>query len=200
MLLGRPSEVGRGPETGGRVGPEDAEAIERYRYLLRTAPPDAVERAHAEAFARLTPEQRAEVLRRFGESLPAAELADARSGDPGALARAATRAEVREPGYLERTLGRGGLGMGGGFGGFGSSLLGSLAGSFIGTAIASQLLHGFGGAGPGGAGLDPLASSGGVAGRDEADFSDVDSGSDPMDSDLDGTDDLDGDSFDDLDV
>jgi hypothetical protein len=192
-LLGRPSEVGRGPMASGRVGPEDAEAIERYRYLLRTAPPDAMERAHAEAFARLTPEQRAEVLRRFGESLPAAELADARSGDPAALARAATRAEVREPGYLERTLGRGGLGMGGGFGGFGSSLLGSLAGSFIGTAIASQLLHGFGGAG-----LDPVASGWGVAGKDETDFSDVDSGSDPMDSDLDGVDDVDAGGFDDV--
>ncbi len=200
MLLGRPSEVGRGPESGGRVGPEDAEAIERYRYLLRTAPPEAVESAHAEAFARLTPEQRAEVLRRFGESLPAAELAEARSGDPGALARTATRAEVREPGYLERTLGRSGLGMGSGFGGFGSSLLGSLAGSFIGTAIASQFLHSFGGAGLGAAGQDPLASSGGPAGRDEADFSDLDSGADPMDSDVDGRDDVDAGNFDDLDV
>ena len=42
---------------------DDPRAIERYRYMLRTAPPDDIERAHAEAFAQLTPEQRATVLR-----------------------------------------------------------------------------------------------------------------------------------------
>ena len=31
----------------------DEQAIARYRYLLRTAPPEAIEQAHAEAFARL---------------------------------------------------------------------------------------------------------------------------------------------------
>ncbi len=34
---------------------EDEIAIERYRYLLRTAPPDKIEEVHAEAFAKLTP-------------------------------------------------------------------------------------------------------------------------------------------------
>ena len=37
---------------------EDELAIERYRYLLRTAPPESIEAVHAEAFAKLTPEQR----------------------------------------------------------------------------------------------------------------------------------------------
>ncbi|MDF9457858.1 hypothetical protein P5837_30560 [Bacillus cereus] len=36
----------------------DQQAVERYRYMLRTAPPDTIEQAHEEAFARLTPEQR----------------------------------------------------------------------------------------------------------------------------------------------
>ncbi len=36
--------------------PTDEQAIERYRYLLRTAPPEAIEEAHAEAFAQLTVE------------------------------------------------------------------------------------------------------------------------------------------------
>ena len=36
----------------------DAEAIRRYRYLLRTAPPEAIEQAHAEAFEQLSPDQR----------------------------------------------------------------------------------------------------------------------------------------------
>ena len=36
----------------------DDQAIARYRYLLRTAPPLTIEQAHAEAFAQLTPDQR----------------------------------------------------------------------------------------------------------------------------------------------
>src|SRR3712207_7066023 len=40
----------------------DEQAVERYRYLLRTAPPGAIEQAHAEAFAQLTPAQRRLVL------------------------------------------------------------------------------------------------------------------------------------------
>ncbi|HZX42515.1 MAG TPA: hypothetical protein VFE93_11810 [Myxococcaceae bacterium] len=195
-LFGSRGEQPAGTEPGGagRSALEDEQAIERYRYLLRTAPPEAVEEAHAEAFARLTPEQRAEVLRRFGESLPAGELVEARAGDPRAMAQAATRAEIRDPGYLERTLGRGGVGMGGGLGGvFGSSLLGSLAGTFLGTAIASHFLHGFGDSSSHG-----LAATDAVDGGRDADVSHVESGVDATDSDLDGLD-TDGD-FDDLDV
>ena len=48
--------------------PGDAQALERYRYLLRTAPPHAIERAHAEAFARLTQEERSQVRRQDGET------------------------------------------------------------------------------------------------------------------------------------
>ena len=51
----------------------DEQAIARYRYLLRTAPPEALEQAHAEAFAQLTPDQRRKVLESMSESLPAAE-------------------------------------------------------------------------------------------------------------------------------
>jgi hypothetical protein len=162
------------PERSTRATPApDDQAIERYQYLLRTAPPEALEEAHAEAFAKLTPEQRAEVLRRFSSFLPATELAAARSGDPQALARAATRGEIRSPGFMERTLGPGGPGMGGGLGGaFGSSLLGSVAGSLIGSAIAAHLMHGF----TPGMGVAP---AGGLLGSDpredmnDADFSDV---------------------------
>jgi hypothetical protein len=50
--------------------PTDEQAVERYRYLLRTAPPEAIEAAHAEAFARLTPEQRRLVLEGLGADLP----------------------------------------------------------------------------------------------------------------------------------
>ena len=111
----------------------DERAVERYRYLLRTAPPDAIEQAHTEAFAQLTPAQRTQVLRELGHD----EGSDA---SPHALARVATRAEIRQPGTLERAFGGGGMGLGGVMAG---SLLGSIAGSFIGTAIAQQFLGGF---------------------------------------------------------
>ena len=61
--------------------------------------------------------------------------------DPQALARYATRTEIRQPGTLERTFGAmpaaGGLGFGGILAG---SLLGSMAGSVLGTAIAQEFM------------------------------------------------------------
>jgi hypothetical protein len=64
------------------------------------------------------------------------------SDDPRNLARLATRAEMRQPGTLERTFSRMPVGATGGpgFGSmFASSLLGSIAGYVIGSAIADQL-------------------------------------------------------------
>ncbi|NWJ71640.1 hypothetical protein [Pseudonocardia alni] len=113
----------------------DQQAIERYRYMLRTAPPEQVEQAHAEAFAKLTPEQRQAVLNDVGAQVPEAERA--RSTDPQELARMATRAEMRNPGTMERSLAGGrGPGMGGMIAG---SLLAGVAGAFIGTAIAGAM-------------------------------------------------------------
>jgi hypothetical protein len=116
----------------------DAAAIERYRYMLRTAPPETVEQAHAEAFAKLTPEQRQKVLADLSAEVPPSERAS--SDDPRSLARMATRAEMRQPGTMERALGGGrggGMGMGGMIAG---TLLASVAGAFIGTAIADAFL------------------------------------------------------------
>lgn len=111
----------------------DEVAVERYRYMLRTAPPETIEQAHAEAFAKLTPEQRQKVLADVSAELPPSERAA--SDDPRSLARMATRAEMRNPGTMERALGGrgGGMGMGGMIAG---SLLAGVAGAFIGTAIA----------------------------------------------------------------
>ena len=151
------------PEPGGtdEQARRDEEAIRRYRYLLRTAPPEAVEQAHAEAFAQLTPDQRRQVLGQLGE-----QRAGVRAGpddDPRTLARMATRAEMRQPGFLERMFGGYGPGYGrrvraGGYGGgirvrrrdrhgggmgmggmLAGGLLASIAGSFIGTAIAEEM-------------------------------------------------------------
>ena len=107
---------------------DDQQAIERYRYMLRTAPPDDVERAHEEAFQRLTPEQRRLVLQELTTQVPASEAST--SEDPRSLARMATRAELRQPGTMERTFGTmQGPGLGGIF-------LSTIAGAFVGTAIA----------------------------------------------------------------
>ena len=108
----------------------DEQALERYRYLLRTAPPETIEQAHAEAFAQLTPEQRRLVLQQLAKELPDSErpLVDQNALSPQTLARLATRAELRQPGSL------GGMMAG--------SLLSSIAGAVIGSMIARQFFDG----------------------------------------------------------
>ena len=124
---------------------QDRAAIARYRYLLRTAPPEQIEEAHAQAFAQLSPSQRQQVLQEMTQTLPASERPP--SDDPRQMARAATRAEMQQPGYLQRTFGGRGMaggGMGGGMmGALGGSLLGTIAGVVIGTAVADAMLGGF---------------------------------------------------------
>lgn len=120
----------------------DERAIERYRYLLRTAPPETIEQAHAEAFAQLTPEQRRLVLQKMAETVPASErpLVEQAGASPQTLARLATRQEMRQPGTMERMFGQaGGVSMGGLMAG---SLLSSIAGAMIGSAIAQQFFGG----------------------------------------------------------
>ena len=61
----------------------DEQALQRYRYLLRTAPPEQIEQAHAEAFAQLTPDQRQQVLTQLAAAVPANERP--RTDDPETL-------------------------------------------------------------------------------------------------------------------
>lgn len=130
----------------GRQPPlDDEQALERYRYMLRTAPPETIEQAHLEAFAKLTPEQRQTVLRELADLLPEQERAanTAQQADPSALARLATRAEMRLPGAMERvlsgTVGTAGMnGLGGG-----GALLTSFAASFAGSMVAQQFFNTF---------------------------------------------------------
>jgi hypothetical protein len=157
--------AGQGPATG------DDAAIQRYRYLLRTAPPEAIEQAHAEAFAALTPEQRRTVLTELSSQVPASERAA--SDDPQALARMATRAEMRQPGTMERTfsarpggMGMGGMGMGGVLAG---SLFASLAGAFVGTAIANEIFDDDQGAADGNDGNDGGSDQAGDQSGDQGD-------------------------------
>ncbi len=151
-----------------RRSDDDERAIERYRYMLRTAPPDQIEQAHADAFARLTPDQRREVLDGLAAHVPPGEL---RGDDPHSLARTATRAELRDPGVLERTWQGPGLG---------SMFLSTLAGAFIGSAIAQQFFAEDAAAAEADAGTEGDAAAGGdnAALRSDADgdFEDYDGG------------------------
>ena len=133
----------------------DEQALERYRYMLQTAPPDEIERAHEEAFARLTPDQRRQALAALAQVVPPSEI---RGDDPASLARTATRAEVRQPGTIERAWGSGGAGFG-----IGSWFLATLAASFIGTTAAQTFFAN-----------DPGASGDtGATGGDTADTADT---------------------------
>lgn len=116
-----------------RHEPTQRSAVDEYRYLLRTASPEAIEKAHAEAFASLTPEQRRWVLAELVAEAP--ENDRPTSDDPESLARAATRAEMRRPGTLERSFGGGAGPMAAG------SLLAGIAGAFVATAVFSDLHH-----------------------------------------------------------
>lgn len=141
-VYGRPAF---GQPAPGSPGPgdqppksEDELAIERYRYLLRTAPPQTIEQVHAEAFSKLSPAQRQQVLAELKAGLPPYEQPQA--SDPQSLARAATRAEYMNPGFMERTLGTQGR-QGPSFGSMvGGSLLGTVAGYVIGSAIVSSFM------------------------------------------------------------
>jgi hypothetical protein len=130
----------------------DEQALARYRYMLQSAPPEDIERAHEEAFARLTPDQRRQALQALAQVVPPSEI---RGDDPASLARTATRAEIRQPGTIERAWGGPGLG---------SWFLPTLAASFIGTAIAQSFFDNDPGADVGGEtgeASDPGAESAG---------------------------------------
>ena len=159
------------PAAGGQVGAvSDEQALERYRYMVQTAPPEMIEQAHQEAFARLTPAQRAEVLQRLAAVTPEPERAAIAAGqdDPKTLARLATRAEIRQPGVLERTFG--GPSMGGMMAG---TIFGSLVAGFLGSMIAHQFFESMQGADVAAGGLGEQDLGGQAADTMADDFGDV---------------------------
>jgi hypothetical protein len=144
----------------------DEQAVERYRYLLRTAPPETIEDAHAEAFAKLTPEQRRMVLQELDSTLTPAERAAGATydDDPRSLARLATRAEMRQPGTLEQTWSGmpAGIGMGGlMMGNFMSTIAGVMVGSMIADAFLGNAGYDAGSAGAANASPDTFDAEGG---------------------------------------
>jgi hypothetical protein len=162
-----------------RAPTADEQALQRYRYMVQNAPPETIEQAHTEAFERLTPEQRRLVLAELVQATPSHEQAAAErtsSEDPRAMARLATRNEIRQPGIMERSLG-GGLGLG-------SSLLASFAAGFLGSMVAQSFFSGLGGfEGDHGAADEPSAHADESTGADED--ADIDDGGDDVDFDMD---------------
>jgi hypothetical protein len=138
---------------------DDELAIERYRYLLRTAPPETLEQVHAEAFAKLSDEQRAVIYEELSQGAGTGERP--LSSEPATLARAATRAELRNPGTLERSFQGGAPGFGSMVG---SSLIGTVAGYVIGSALVSAFL-------PWDAGYDANGDAASDAGASDVDAS-----------------------------
>ncbi len=151
-------------EGGARRSPPSVgggdQALARYRYMLQTAPPETIEQAHAEAFAQLSPEARRQVLTDLIQMAPVRERAAIEatsSDDPQAMARVATRAEIRQPGVMERTLARPGIGFGGG-------LLSSFAAGFVGSLVAQSFFSALGGFG-----TDTFGDAGATASAGDAD-------------------------------
>ncbi|MGQ9925748.1 MAG: hypothetical protein ACUVS4_02650 [Chloroflexaceae bacterium] len=136
---------GTAPARGIPGAPVDEHelALQRYRYMLRTAPPETIEQAHAEAFAKMTPDERAYILHALSLELPEAERARLTRADsePQPLARIATRAEVRNPGTVERVLSAppAGQNVPGGMGALAGTLLMSFAAGFAGSMVAAAL-------------------------------------------------------------
>ena len=170
-----PAPPNAGQQRAGAAPRDENEiALERYRYLLRTAPPETIEQVHKEAFEKLTPEQRQQLFTDLSQNAP---LGDApRDAEPASLASSATRSELRNPGTMERSMGGGG-GMG--FGSMiASSLLGTVAGYVIGSALVSAFMP------------DPSTEASGDAGSESGDSADAsaDGGSDVTSADSGGYD------------
>ena len=175
----------RPPESrsGTPARSDDEIAVERYRYLLRTAPPETIEQVHRDAFSKLTPQQRDIMFEQLSANAPRGERPVA--NDAASLATAATRSELRSPGTMERSLSGGGAqggGQGLGFGGtFGSSMLGTIAGYVVASSLMSMFLPGpeiATDAGAADSGADTGADTGADAGADTATDASADSGGD----------------------
>lgn len=172
-LFGDEPNTSAAPAAPRRPRTDDEIAVERYRYLLRTAPPETIEQVHAEAFAKLTDDQRAIIYRELTANAPAGEAP--RGADPASLAQAATRSELRQPGTMERSF------QAPSFGAMvGSSLLGTVAGYVIASALVSAFLPMDAGANDTASdsgeqsdpGADPGADSGADASADAGGFGD----------------------------
>jgi hypothetical protein len=109
----------QGPPSQGYSGQE---VLQRYQDVATRVPPDLYEQSAEEAFARLSPQERAEFARFLQQRAQQQHVSlvdynrdgidDRMQQDPHALAQMTTRMEQQQPGLLGQLLG--GLDLGGG--------------------------------------------------------------------------------------
>lgn len=109
------------------AGHDEDPVVRQYRYLLRTAPGDALDAIHREALAAISAADRATVLRTIQEQLVAGLRLDA--DDVPALSRLLVLGERRTPGSLLRHCD--------------PAVLGRLAGAALVSEAAFGLLTGY---------------------------------------------------------
>ena len=156
-LLGR-----RAPQAADARSITGPEAIDRWKYLLRTAPAEPLGVAHVEGLAALSADASAPMLHGLRRALSALEPGTVVPSAPDVLIRAAVRAERTDPGFLERTVAAGPKGQ---------ESLGALASAVIATAALAPFLRTY----------DPELGADGLAARRAQDF-DVEGGTHDSDS------------------
>ena len=115
--------VGRYDQGAPYDGISDREAFDRYQQVAPQLPPDVYERSAQEAFARMSPQERAQFVQYLRQraqqqhfnfpDLNQDGIDDRVQQDPRELARMMTRMRQQQPNMLEQLLGGGG---GGGMG------------------------------------------------------------------------------------
>jgi hypothetical protein len=123
-------------------GYSDDEAFQNYQNVAQHADPDTMQRAAEQAFARMDPSQRAQLmqlLQQQGGGQATGQFSD----DPRQMAGMVSQIQRENPGGLASLLGGGGSGSGGG--GIGDALgglLGGGGGGFPGGTLGKVALGG----------------------------------------------------------
>ena len=114
--------VGRYDQGPPWAGISDREALSRYQQVAPQLPPDVYEQSAQEAFARMSPQERAQFVQYLRQraqqqnfnfpDLNQDGIDDRVQQDPRELARITTRMRQQQPGGLGALLGGGGGGMG----------------------------------------------------------------------------------------
>lgn len=106
-------------QSGGAQQMSTQEVADKYGQVASNLTPDQYQASAQEAFAKMSPEQRAEFARWLqahsqeqGVSVPDldGDGVDDRLQDPGRLASATTQVHQQKPGIFEQLLGKGGTG------------------------------------------------------------------------------------------
>jgi hypothetical protein len=128
LLRGRRASEGDGEP----LTPEGA--LARWRFVVGKAPPETLAEVHSRALDSLGDLPRSEVLQRLRSGLSSLETGVVVPSEPVLVVRAATRAERRAPGFLERTLASDARGR---------QTLAGLAAAVVSSAAVAPFLRGF---------------------------------------------------------